>query len=139
MAVYTLPAGCLDVNGRMLEVTANGAVANATSKTVKLVIGAANPVVGQAISGGTAVASLTTTAAGGWCLSAEITKYGAKGSNTQQAIHTAAQAGSVVGALQAPSGLTLNEAQQITVAVTCNAATTLTDVAFNNLQVAGMN
>jgi hypothetical protein len=72
-------------------------------------------------------------------LSAEVVKFGAKGSNTQQAIHTAAQSGSVVGALQAPSALALNEAQLITIVVTGNAAATATDVTFNSLQVSGWN
>lgn len=143
MAVYTLPAGCLDIAGRMLEISANGSTAsNTNSKTMKLIVGATNPTVGQAVSGGTTIASATiasTAGSGGWNLTAEIVKYGAGGSNTQQAIHTAAQTGNTVGALQAPSALTLTESGVITVCVTCNAATTATDVTFSNLQVAGMN
>jgi hypothetical protein len=141
LAVFTLPAGGLDVANRMLEITANGAtVANTNTKTMKMIMGAANPVVGQAVSGGTTIASITTASGGGgWSLSAEVVKFGAKGSNTQQAIHTAAQSGSVVGALQAPSALALNEAQLITIVVTGNAAATATDVTFNSLQVSGWN
>ncbi len=140
LAIYTLPASCLDVAGRLLEITACGNALNATSKNVKLIVGAINPIVGQTVSGGTTLATTgAITNNGGWMLSAEIVKYGAVGSNTQQAIHTAAQVGSVVSALQAPSGLTLNESAPITICVTGNAATLATDLVFNSLQVMGMN
>jgi len=143
LAVYKLPAGALDAPNRILEIAVNGSTAsNTNTKTMKLIAGATNPVVGQAVSGGTVIASATiasTAGAGGWSLAAQVTKYGANGSNTQQALHSAAQTGNVVGALQAPSALTLNEAQPIAIVVTGNAATTATDVTFNSIQVVGMN
>jgi hypothetical protein len=143
LAAYKLPAGALDVANRILEITANGSTAaNTNTKTIKMIAGATNPVVGQAVVGGTIIASATINTVpggGGWSLAAQITKFGAKGSNTQQALHSAAQTGNVVGALQAPSALALNEAQPITIVVTGNAATTATDISFNSLQVVGMN
>lgn len=143
MAIYTLPAGALDVAGRVLEIYAGGATAaNTNSKTMKIIVGATAPVVGQTVSGGTTIASATiatVAGGGGWALAAQISKYGAKGSNTQQTIHTAAQTGNAVGALAAPSALTINEAAPTTICVTCNAATTATDATFSALQIVGMN
>jgi hypothetical protein len=141
LAVYKLPAAALDAPNRILEIAANGATANnANTKTIKLIAGAANPVVGQAVVGGATIASVTTAAGGGgWSLAAQITKYGPKGSNTQQALHSAAQSGSVVGALQAPSALALIENQPITIVVTGNAAAAATDITFNSLQIVGFN
>lgn len=138
MAVYTAPAGILDAPGRVLQITAAGGALNASTKTIKIIVNATNPVVGQTVSGGTTIASVTGTAAGGWALAADIVKYGANGSNTQQAVHSAAQLGSAIGALLAPSALTLNEAAPINIVVTCNDAT-VGDVSFGDLQVQGQN
>lgn len=143
LAVVTVPIGALDQPNRILEIAANGATANNTdSKTIKLIAGAVAPVVGQPVNGGTVIASATIATAagsGGWTMAAQITKFGNKGSNTQQALHSAAQTGNVVGALQAPSALALNESQPITIVVTGNAATATADITFNSLQVVGMN
>ena len=141
LAIIPVPAGVFDVANRALEIAANGSTANnVNAKTIKVIVGATSPVVGQAVSGGTVIASVTSSSGGGgWSLMAQISKYGVKGSNTQQAIHSAAQSGSAIGALQGPSALTINEAAATNIVVTGNAGTTTTDVVFNNLQVVGFN
>jgi hypothetical protein len=144
LAVYTLPAGCFDQAFRGLNITAMGTIAsNTNAKRCKIIFNPTTAVVGQVVTGGTTVADTgvlnTTSAAGGWSLGADIFKYGAAGSNTQQAIHQQAQAGSVVGALVAPSAVTAPENAPILVAITGNAGTTAADIVFNFMQIEAMN
>jgi hypothetical protein len=143
LAVYSLPANSLDQPGRGITISAAGGyAANANTKTVKIIVGAASAVVGSTIgSGGTTIASsgAVTTNGAGWSLGASIFKYGAAGSNTQQGIHAAAQSGGAVAALITPAALTLNEGAPILIAVTGNAATTATDIALNLLEVNATN
>jgi hypothetical protein len=143
LAVFSLPANSFDQAGRGISISASGGYAgNTNNKTVKIIVGPASAVVGSTIgSGGTTIASTGTVATngGGWSLEAEIVKYGAAGSNTQQGIHSAAQSGSAVAALITPAALTLNEGLPILVAVTGNAATTATDIALNLFQVNACN
>ena len=139
LATYTLPANALDIAGRLLDIQAQGSVLNATSKVMKIIWGATTATVGSAVSGGTAIASMTTTANGGWQLMASVSKYGAAGSNTQLATHQAAQAGATVLALVTPSLLTAVENAPIIIAITGNAATTAADIVFNFLQITAMN
>ena len=144
LAVYQLPAGAFDQAGRGLNVMACGSTAsNTNSKRVKIVFGPTSAVVGSAIVGGTVIADSgvinTVVAAGGWSLTANVFKSGSAGSNTQLAIHEAAQAGNTVGALLAPAPLTVAESGPILVAVTGNAATVVTDITFNFLDVNAMN
>jgi hypothetical protein len=144
LAVYNLPAGAFDANGRGLNIMACGTMAGSHVNTVKIIVGATAPVVGQVISGGTTIASMVTTAAasgnGGWQISANIFKSGALGSNTQIALHEASQSGSQLGTLVAPTtNLALAENAIIPIAITGNAATTAADIAFNFLEVNAMN
>jgi hypothetical protein len=130
VGVINVPANAFDVAGRMLDVFACGSfAANGNTKTVKLIAGATSPTVGQAVSGGTTIATTgaVTTNGAGWSLSATIIKTGANGSNTQSAINGAAQCGAASAALTNPQSLTLTENATIPIAVTINAATTASD------------
>ena len=141
VAFFALPAGSFDLAGRSLEVQASGSfAANGNTKRVKIQTTATLPVVGSVIAGGTVIAdsAAVTTSGGGWTLTSEITKYGAAGSNTQLAVHTAVD-GMATTALVAPALLTLAENVTIYVAVTANATTTASDIVFNFLQAFWQN
>lgn len=139
LSLMSIPANSFDIANREVQITAAGNAPNANSKTVKIIINPTAPVLGATVSGGTTIASFTSTATGGWSIGAIICKYGAAGSNTQNAIHEAAQVGATVLALVAPSQTTFTENATITVAVTGNAATTTADVTFNFGQIFAMN
>lgn len=143
VAVFQIPASFFDVAGRGINILAQGStVSNVNTKTIKIIIGAANPVVGQTISGGTTIASIVLNSAagsGGWQLEANVYKYGNTGSNTQIALHAAGQGGNVVASLSSPSLLTLAENGVINVAITGNAATAASDIVFNFLEAFAMN
>jgi len=146
LAVYSLPAGALDIANRILDIQAQGSFVNngTNAKTVKIIWGATAAVVGQTVSGGTAIASIVVTTgsaanSGGWQMMASVSKYGAAGSNTQLALHQTSQSGSTPGALLAPSLLTSAENAPILIAITGNAATTASDIVFNFLQITGFN
>ncbi len=141
LAVATIPAGGFDIANRGVSIMAAGSCAGSgDSKAIKIIAGAAAPVVGSIISGGNTIASITadTTNIGGWQLQANLFKYGAAGSNTQIAIHEGSQAGAAVFALVSPSLLTLTESGAITIAITGNAATAA-DITFNFLQIFAQN
>lgn len=139
LSLMTIPANGFDIANRGIQILAAGSCPNANSKTLKLIINPTSPVLGATVSGGTTIASFTSTASGGWNLQANLFKYGAAGSNTQIAIHEAGQVGATVGGLIAPSLTTFPENATITVAVTGNSATTAGDVVFNFGQIFGMN
>ena len=136
VAFFALPASSFDIANRAMQIQAAGSfAANGNTKRVKVQVSNTLPVVGNTIASATAIADSTavTTNGGGWQFTAELTKYGAAGSNTQIAIHNVAQGvGSV--ALLAPQLLTLTENATIYVALTANCTTTATDVVFNFLQ-----
>lgn len=146
VAVFTITstalAKALDIANRGINIMACGSMTNAaTAKTVKLIINPTTATVGSAVVGGTTIGSFsdaTANSAGGWQLAANIFKYGATGSNTQLALHEASQSGTVVGALLAPTPLTLNESANIVIAVTANAAVAA-NITFNFLQIFAMN
>lgn len=144
LAVYIIPANSFDIAGRGVSITAQGSVGNnANTKTLKMIFNPSTATVGGTVgSGGTTIASLTvsgTAGAPGFILLANIYKYGAAGSNTQKALHESAQAGTTVGQLVAPSLLTATESSPITIAVTGNAATVVSDIGLDFLQVNAMN
>jgi hypothetical protein len=144
VAVATVPANVFDQLGRGLNIFAAGTTAsNVNSKTAKIIVNPTTATIGQAVSGGTTIASTgvvnTTGAAGGWQLEANIYKYGAARSNTQITVHASAQSGNVVGSLTAPNALTLNESAAITIAVTINAATAASDMSLSLLELFAMN
>jgi hypothetical protein len=142
IAVYTLPASAFDKAGRVATIQAWGSfAANGDTKTIKIVMGCTAAVIGSTVSGGTAVASTgaVATNGGGWAIAANVAKYGAAASNTQQAIHSQAQVGAAVSALLAPQALTMTENLPIIVAVTANCATTATDVVFSAFELTWSN
>lgn len=143
LAVYALPASAFDISGRGLCVTASGSfAANANAgKDLKIFFNCTTAVVGNAVTGGTAIADTgsVSTNGGGWQLSANVFKYGAAGSNTQIAIHSQAQTGGTVGTLLAPQLLTATENGVILIAVTGRNTTGANDCVFNWLEVNAMN
>ena len=142
VAVYAIPAAAFDQANRCATITANGnTAANTNSKTVKIIAGATAAVVGQAVSGGTTIAttSAITTSGVTWALGCDLIKTGTKGSNTQTAIHQASQVGATVTALSPCQSLTLAENAVILVAVTINCATTASDASLWNFQIQWFN
>jgi hypothetical protein len=143
VAVYVMPALAFDASGRGLQISAAGAfAANANTKTIKLVASNTAQVVGSVTAGSPSVLASTntvTTNGGGWQIGANVFKYGALGSNTQEAIHSQSQVGATVTALQTPATLTLVENAIIYFAVTANCATATTDVVFNWAEFNAMN
>lgn len=143
IALYTLPASSFDVTGRGLNLMAQGSVvANVNSKRIKLWVNPTAPAIGSIISGGTLIAdtgAYTTSLAAGYCIEANVFKYGAPASNTQLAIHVLAQIGAAVGALLPPTLLTGTESATMTLAVTGNAVTATTDIVQNFFEVNAMN
>ena len=145
LAFYTVPANSFDIAGRGLQITSAGSfAANGNNKTVKLiasntlpVVGSAAPATGNAIT--LASTGVVATNNQGWSISANLFKYGANGSNTQLAIHSQAQVGSAVSALQVPANATLTENVPIYVMVTGNVATTATDIVENWFEINAMN
>jgi hypothetical protein len=132
---WVIPAKMFDITGRGLQVTAMGSVANNTnSKRIKIFSGCTTAVVGSAVTGGTLIAdsgAYTTTGAAGWEIAAQIFKTGAGGSNTQIALHQAAQIGATTSGLVVPTALTLTESSSFILAVTGNAVTTANDIVMN--------
>lgn len=142
VAVYSMPANSFDAAGRGLNLLAMGSfAANANTKRLKLIFNATTAVVGSAVTGGTTICDTgaVTTNGQGWCLEANVFKYGSAGSNTQLGIHQSAQTGGTVSPLLAPSVITAVESGPILIAVTANATTTATDILFNFLEINAMN
>ena len=131
VATYTIPANSFDIAGRSLTLLAAGNFANNTNaKTAKIIVGATTAVVGSAVSGGTTLATTgvyNTTGAVGWALTANVNKYGAAGSNTQNYQEMSVIIGATHGGMGIAGTLTLNEAAPIIVAITLNSATTASD------------
>jgi hypothetical protein len=126
LMVFTLKAGALDVAGRQVNILATGKTgATGNNKQFKIYWGCTSAVVGSAVSGGTAIAAsgVVTTNNGGWQASAQVTKYGAAGSNTQIA-QGATIAGATHGGVNAPVSLTAAENADIIIAVTGASGTT---------------
>jgi hypothetical protein len=145
LAFFTIPANSFDIAGRGLQITAAGSfAANGNNKTVKLIASNTLPVVGNAPPGtGNAITIATTgvvtTNNQGWSISANLFKYGANGSNTQLAIHSQAQVGAAVSALQVPANATLIENAAMYLMSTGNAGTTATDIVQNWFEINAMN
>lgn len=143
VAVYSLPANFFDgIGNRGICITAQGTVVNnANTKRAKIIFNPSAAVVGSAVTGGTTVADTgsVTTVGGGWSLMANVFKTGAANSNTQTAIHQAAQTGGTLQSLLAPSNVTATENAAILIAVTINCATAATDMVLNFAEVNAMN
>ena len=137
VALATIPANAFNAAQKTITISAQGNfAANGNNKTISLVINATAPAVGSVVSGGTTIATTGVVATNGsaWELGADIIKTGSLGSNTQTALHFAAQVGAVVAALSACQSLTLTESAPITVALVINCATTATDATLWNFQ-----
>ena len=139
LAILTIPASGFDIANRGVAIEAAGNAPNANAKTVKIIVNPTAPVLGAVVSGGTTIASATASVAGGWNIGASMYKYGGAGSNTQLCVHTAAQIGTTLTALQAPTLTTFPENAPITVVITGNASTTTGDVVFNWASIFAMN
>jgi hypothetical protein len=139
LSIMTIPAGGFDIANREVQISAYGNCPNGNSKTMKIIVNPTTPTLGATVSGGTTIASFTSSATGGWSLGALIAKYGAAGSNTQNCIHQAAQVGGTVGALVAPTQQTFPENAPIVVVVTGNSSTTNGDVTFGFGQIFAEN
>lgn len=143
LAVYSIPPNSFDgIGNRALTITAAGSFgATANTKTVKLIYNPATAVVGSTVGAGGI--TLCTTGAqtqngGGWQLMGTVMKYGAAGSNTQLCINNGA-VGTTHFGVTAPAVSTAAENGAILVAVTGNAATAVSDIVFNWLEVNAMN
>lgn len=142
LAAYSLPANSFDIAGRGLAITAQGSFgATGNNKRVKIFFNATTAVVGAAVTGGTAIADtgVVTTNGGGWSVQANVFKTGAAGSNTQLGLHQQAQIGGAVAALVAPQAIAAVENAPILIAITGNAATVVSDIVFNFLEINAMN
>jgi hypothetical protein len=142
LAVYSMPANSFDVAGRGVNLLSMGSFgATANNKRLKLIFNATTAVVGSVVTGGITVCDtgVVATNANGWCLEANVFKYGATGSNTQIGIHQSAQTGNTVSALLAPTLITAAENAPILIAVTGNATTAANDIVFSFLEVNAMN
>ena len=130
VATYTLPANSFDATGRSIVLQAYGNLAaNANNKTAKIIVGATTATIGSAVVGGTTVATTGVTAGNnvGWALTANVNKYGAANSNTQNYQTTGIIIGATHGGIGVAGTLTLTENAPIIIAVTLNNATTATD------------
>lgn len=126
LATYALPANFFDQAGRQVTVTALGKfAANGNNKRVKLWIGTTTQTLGAAVAGGTLIADsgVVTTNNGGWQLTANVTKYGAAGSNTQIA-QGQVIAGATHTGTQVPVLTTATESGAINITVTGASSTT---------------
>ena len=75
----------------------------------------------------------------GWSLSANVNKYGAAGSNTQNYQEMGVVIGATHGGMGVAGTLTLNEAAPIIVAITLNSATTASDSSLWQLEINATN
>jgi len=146
MAIYTLPAGALDASGRGINITAAGSfLSSANAKTCKIIVNPTTPTLGATVSGGTTIAttgSWTTSTGGGtqgWQISANLFKNGSFGSNSQLAVHETAIMGVNVGALTGPQATSFTESSPMTIVITCNVATTATDLGYWFTQIQAYN
>lgn len=144
LAVYTLPANSLDgVSNRGLSITAHGSFgATGNNKRIKIIFNPVSATAGSTVGGGgTTIADTgtVTTSGGGWLLSAEVFKYGAVGSNTQISTSDGNIAGTVHLGVSAPVLATATESGAILIAVTGNATTSTSDIAFNLLRILARN
>lgn len=126
----TLPANSFNAANQSVQLSGYGSYAgNGNTKEVKIQASATLPVLGTTIVSGTVLADSGAVTSNGtsWSIAAKLTKYGAVGSNTQLALATAA-------GVSVPQLLTLAENAPIYLAITANATTTATDIAFSFAQ-----
>ena len=148
VAVYTIPANSFDgVAGtnRMIRADAWGGFSgDVTSKRVKLWFSPNIQTASTTISGGTLIADTlaTTSNAGGWWVSGNVTKYGAANSATQLLTTNGALAGlnpATNGAMLAPSLTTGMESTSLYISVTCNNTASTLSSTLSLFVVEGLN
>jgi hypothetical protein len=145
LAVYTLPAGTLDQENRLVEISAQGSFpVNTDNLDLQIVFDPSSAVVGSAVVGGTVIAGQggITDGAGQWLIKASVVKTGNPGSNTQlsftdQPICFMGEF-SVVGnsfGIAGVQSLTSTESSSILIAVTGKATNIATNIIWNFLKV----
>ena len=140
----TLPSGTV-VSNRGINVQANGSLgATGNTKRILMIANPVGAVLGGSAGGGqggTVIAdsAASTVNGSGWCLAANIFKFGGPGSNTQLAIHEATQLGATVSTLLPCQNLALNESGAITIALVASCTTLATDVTYNFMDINFMN
>jgi len=133
IATYTLPASAFDAAGREIKITGFGKfAANGNTKELKIYVGCTTATVGQAVSGGTAIADsgAVTANATGWRIVGRVLKYGAAASNTQIGMQDNSST-----SVSIPQALTMTESAAIKIAITGNATTSASDIVLNGLLV----
>ncbi len=152
VAAVWIPAGTFDKANRGIVATmiATGA-ANNNSRRMKIILGDTNatfpalPAVDGSVTttGGTVIGdsgALTTTMnAVSAFLQCQLFKRGANGSNTQNSMTTAIIGGGTHGGVGAYTDQTFNEATNLCLVFTVSAATTATDIAYNQAEVTVYN
>jgi len=145
LAIIPIPANAFDVAGRAVQLALSGSfAANADSKDIKIWAGPTAQAIGSALAstGMTKIldTGAITTNGGGWTANVQVAKYGAAGSNTQQAAYAASVAGSTHLGTTAPVALTVNEAAINYLVVTgSSASSAANDVVLNAVQAAFFN
>jgi hypothetical protein len=143
LATFALPANIFDIAGRQVSIAAMGKFAsNGNNKTIKVWFGTTTQTLGAAVAGGTMIATsgVVTTNAGGWTLTAQVTKYGVAGSNTQVGQGAIVAGGTHTGT-SAPTATTAAENAVINITVTGASGTSgaANDVVVQMLQVSFSN
>ena len=119
-----IPAFAFDgIQNRIASLTAAGTFAsNNNNKQINVYFGSDVQTVGQPVvtTNTTLIApsGVVTTNGGGWSLQAQVMKYGAAGSNTQQGVNQGIIAGSTHLGTSAPVALTANEALPLYLTIT---------------------
>jgi len=140
VATYTVPANAFGSGKQQVQdiyiSVAGKFAANNNSKRVKIIAGATNPVVGQAVSGGTVVADsgAQTTGAntGGFLLQTQILRVDA---SHQIAVVDGLIANVTHLGTAAPVDLTFADGAAITIAVTINNVTNASDASLQYFEV----
>jgi hypothetical protein len=117
---FALPTGSFDQANRQVNIFANGKfAANGNNKRVKIWWGTTTQTVGSAVAGGTLIfdSGVQTGNAVGWQAQAQVTKYGANASNTQQSCSSGMAGATHLGS-GLPVSLTAVESGAINVTLT---------------------
>jgi hypothetical protein len=143
LASILIPANAFDgIQNRVASICASGSfAANGNNKVVQCYFGPDKQTVGQPVvtTGTTSIATsgVVTTNSGGWCLNAQVMKYGSPGSNTQQGVNQGVITGSTHTGTQAPTALTCAENGPLYLTLTGASSTsgTANDVVLQQVEV----
>lgn len=143
LAVFSIPPNLFNAALAGVSIAAAGSFgATGNNKQLKIIVNPATAVVGSTVGGGgvtVADTGVVTTNGGGWSMEATVIKYGVANSNTQLGVNQQMQVGAASPALKAPSLITATENGAILIAITGNAATVVSDIIFNSLEVDALN